>query len=428
MRNIQRVLVALCLMVPVLAYADTAVNEMNAAITQLAKAPETLLSNAPFADTGKMLMMYILAILFSWKAVKIMMDGAPIQQVIGELVNLILLFGIAKFFMDTTVQNQFATGFDTLATKAATAAGSSADASSLATMITSALQQMMEAAFHLLFGGAGDKQESWSIADLNPVKWFMWCVTLIIRLGTALIILICALLYCGMLFISYTMVSIGLVFAPLMVPWLLWDASAFLFHGWLKFMIVAGVQKIVAAVVYGMTIGYVTNVDKMAENSTSEWDASFYYYATCFLITAIISYLIMQVPSIANGLVSGAPKTGFSPPQGMTPGGALGRAGGMKASTGGKAALGGIKGGAQGMKGGWSAGGSAAGKAVGAIAGGVKGAASGVKAALSTAKGAGRANAAPGATSGAGSTPSAPPPALPRSTAGATGTSASDYM
>ena len=309
----------------------------------------SLLTNSPFAAQGAWLLNVLLLILISWKGLKLMLDVSSLSQVVAEIVNIVLLFGIASFFLTANVQTQFADGFDKLASMAANATGAqqSIDMAKPTQAIANTLGRMMHVAMQLWDGAPADPpanadatqwqkitdwmQKSWD--SLTSGQLLGALAAVIFRIFMALAVLVTALIYVAALIFSQILVVIGLIVAPLFVPWILWDATNFLFNSWLKFMIVAGVQKIVGALLFGLTASMVGEVTKLASDATSNGGINFYYYAAAFLIVALMAYLMMQSVSIANGLVSGMPSTAFKPPQAMTPGGSANRvSGGMQSA------------------------------------------------------------------------------------------------
>ena len=320
---------------------------VTTALNLILKTPEKLVADGMFLDTGKWLLAAILSILFSWKMTKILFDGAGINQVVGELVNIILLFGIASFFMDANVQKQIADGFDILATTA-----SGGGEKGVAEQLVTNVGKMASAAYDIYEGTPPDSEESggWSAKwdAISSGAIFASMANVFFRIAIAILLLISVLIYCAQVIFSQIMVNIGLIMAPLFIPWLLWEVSNEFFYGWLKFMITAGLQKIVGALLFGMVSTFVSQITGLASDANANPGTNFYYYAACFLVTAIAAYLMMQISTIANGLVSGAARTAFTPPRAMQPGGGLARAGQMNVSkaagAGAKAAFGARKG------------------------------------------------------------------------------------
>lgn len=105
------------------------------------------------------------------------------------------------------------------------------------------------------------------------------------------------------------LVFIGLAIGPILIPWLLWEASEFLFNGWLKFMIAAGLIKVVSAAMLKLTqgvLGGLTEATKVIGESMLT-DARIDILASVLMVlfAGFVGVLMWMVPNIANGLVSG---------------------------------------------------------------------------------------------------------------------------
>ena len=137
-------------------------------------------------------------------------------------------------------------------------------------------------------------------------------------------------------------------------------------------MIVAGLQKVVGALLFGMTTGFITDLTALTSSVNTDSSTNFYYYAAAFVLMFILGQLMMQISTIANGLVTGMPSTAFRAPSAMTPAGAAsGRAfGGSNVSQGTRGAIGG---GVSGYKAAQSAGKGTMGAAIGAARGAARG-------------------------------------------------------
>lgn len=327
-----------------------------------------MVTASPFAETGAYLFKVLLLILIAWKGIKLMLDTTAVNQVIAELVNIILIAGIASMFLTPDIQNKLASGFDILASTAANASGTAiVDMSNPTAAITNVMGATIEAASKLWEGPVKpEASEQKGVLDgfFSAGYWgdiLGALASLGYRVLIALLIVASGLIYLGNLVMSQITVNIALIVAPIFVPWILWDATSFLFHGWLKFMIVAGIQKVVGALLFGMTAAMIPAVTKIASDAGATGSVNFYAYSAAFILIGLMAQLMVQVNGIASGLVSGMGKTGFAAPAAMSPGGmasrgasAMSSAGGgaaRGASRGAQAAFGGVKGAVQGSKG-----------------------------------------------------------------------------
>lgn len=115
---------------------------------------------------------------------------------------------------------------------------------------------------------------------------------------------------------SQVLIYIAFILAPIFVPFLIWDKASFLFNGWMKFLIKATFHKVVGLVMIGLlgtTINKATAVMGQAQAS-GMLDAQVLKISTfvgLILIAAVIAYMMWQVGSIADGLLSGSARQGY---------------------------------------------------------------------------------------------------------------------
>ncbi|WP_310643202.1 type IV secretion system protein [Limnohabitans sp.] len=136
------------------------------------------------------------------------------------------------------------------------------------------------------------------------------------KIMAALSFKIAALFFLALAFVAYVVAifmaqvsfSIGVTLGPILVPWLIWERTEFLFDGWLKFMIAAGLTKIVAALMVATTAGMFVVLRGMADmiDSASGYSTVDLVAAWMMAIVSLIcAYMMWQVQGIAQALVSG---------------------------------------------------------------------------------------------------------------------------
>ena len=104
---------ALLLLCPMLVFAQDAggTEAVQTVLRSILSDTSNLISGSPFMAQGQKLLQMLLVILISWKGIKLALDVSGYSQVVAEIVNIVLLWGIASFFLTATVQKQFADGF-----------------------------------------------------------------------------------------------------------------------------------------------------------------------------------------------------------------------------------------------------------------------------------------------------------------------------
>jgi len=105
------------------------------------------------------------------------------------------------------------------------------------------------------------------------------------------------------------LLSIAFILGPLFIPWYLLPPTEFLFNGWLKFTIVAGLYKVVAWLLVTIVIGGA--LPGLTTLLQSVGTAYLTYMAVAF-VCCLGVYLMRMAPAIANGLVSGQARIDLS--------------------------------------------------------------------------------------------------------------------
>lgn len=302
------------------------VGAIKVVINSIFDTTKGLASNSPFIEDGKRLYGVILLILISWTGIQMAMDEGGLPKAMASLIKIVLTAGIATFFLNAETQTQLIKGFDYCAAKAVNATGANLSIEDPASGIMSILATGLQSAANMWSGpdtkGDGndnvqdnEKKRNW-IQDLvsavsldNVVGAFSETLA---KIGITLLLLVAIALFSIQLLMSQVLVNIGLILAPLFIPWLLWESSSFLFHGWLKFMIVTGVQKIVGALLFGLSIKLIDAVGALSVSADSASTFDFFAYSAALMLVLMMVGLIWQVPGIAAGLVSGMPSTSLN--------------------------------------------------------------------------------------------------------------------
>lgn len=294
------------------------------------------LKNSPFVDDGELIFRLLLLILIAWSGIWGMLSEGGINATIGRLVKTILMAGIALFFLQTSTQERLIQGFDYLAVKAVKASGATFDVSNPASGILEVARQGLTTVNVLWVGSeegtAPTGEESSKDGEGKAPAWFKtlvsekWAGVIVGLLVSNLMKLVCTLLvlltYALFIFVmamAQVLVNIGILLAPIFIPWLLWEGTAFLFHSWLKFIIVAGMQKVVAATVFGMTCNLLKGVEKLSQVAASNPVYDGAAYTAAVMLCALAAFCMLQVPSIASGLVSGLPSVSLGSLRGIQP-------------------------------------------------------------------------------------------------------------
>lgn len=299
-------------------------------INQLVVGPLTEMLSSSTSLTGTMtaygstLLSAIALLVLSWEGVKIAMEMSTINETMGKFVNLILITGITFFLFDNYATFFGQTGY--LHSGFNTIAASFGMGGDFGTVVSKAVNSFFTLAgnimgFDVKKATGAESPSLWEqikgLADIgSAVATFIdWLPSLIVRAAAALVTIIAGAIFIIQMLLSQLAVVIGAIIGPIMIPWMLIPATSFLFDGWLKFMITAGMWKVVGAIIYKMAEPAITKLATAVSNTNGM--AEDFGYLTLqalgiLLVVVVIAVLMSKIQELAEALVSGGTVGGIS--------------------------------------------------------------------------------------------------------------------
>lgn len=342
------------------------------------------LSNAQVSgeavQNGQRLLTLLTTLLIAWTGIQMMLEFEPVNSAIARIAHTAIVWGFASFMIGTAagggIFQEIQTGMKSIAASVAPAGTNGDQFVVMGKMVDSATKIWLGPKKNASqaggsqssgssssqggqSGGIGEKVSGLlSLGDSMLENVLFGILSVITRFFVGVFVLISGLLYFGTLIVAQVMFKIAAIMMPFMVPWIVFEQTSFLFNGWLKFTIGAGLQIVVANIIYGLTLGIVDKVVNMVASIQSSPQSEYLVYAAALLITGIMAFVMMQASTIANGLLSGHASGKWTPTGKLTPNGGASAAS-STASNSGKSAA------------------SVANRAAGAVMGGVSGARAG---------------------------------------------------
>lgn len=146
---------------------------------------------------------------------------------------------------------------------------------------------------------------TWDLLNAFPMILFTW----LFRLLTVVLLVMLGSVFLVIIFMADITFGVGMIVGPILVPWLVWEKTTFLFDGWLKFMIVATLQKIVAAIVIMVIAILIRTLGSLSQTmNTTGIDALAVNEFTALLMMCVAALGIVicwQTPKLAEALISG---------------------------------------------------------------------------------------------------------------------------
>jgi type IV secretion system protein TrbL len=229
-----------------------------------------------------------------WLGIRTMLDRGALGALMIDLITLLLTAGILFAVLDNwgTFTRAIVDGTHDVARQVS---GNVHDGPAA----IMGVQRIVDAGFAL-----------WEHSDASLGAWLdplAMLATLLFKLLIVGLLLACGFIYLGMYLLSMSLLAIAFALGPIFIPWLLLRPASFLFDGWLRFTLIAALYQVVGIVI-------VTLISRMHEPMLASLDAAvagpsatfnFYYFAAAFLLSGVSALLMLQIPAIANGLLSG---------------------------------------------------------------------------------------------------------------------------
>lgn len=263
-------------------------------------------------------------VMLGWNILLWLLDSR-VEEVFGNAMRLVMkgaivtwiLLGYVNTMAGLNVKQMFTSGMNEIA---ATMTGEASPSDTMSTGV-SILFKSMVTVKNGIFSAKDDPAASTAMpagtADqvieffksITPQNMLRLLMKLLLGLIVIVILGITLGVYVLVNLLGDILVFLGLAIGPILIPWLLWEASEFLFNGWLKFMVAAGLIKVAAAAMLKLTQGVLEGLTTASKvvGASMLTDASIDILASVLMVlfAVFIAWLMLRVPDIANGLVSG---------------------------------------------------------------------------------------------------------------------------
>jgi type IV secretory pathway VirB6-like protein len=257
-----------------------------------------------FTDDGRVLAGLLLAIVIAWDGIIGMLAGSGANEFLSKLIKHLTTAGFVAAMLSGVLVEPINQSFDALADKI----------SGGKTSIGSAVGSIQQAAATIWSGkpaaGPTDGQtvsqgvvESWW-NSLTGGRLTQMALEFIMSALIVIVILVAGAIFIAQFLISQILIKLALIIMPVMIPWMIFNKTEFLFDGWLRFFLSAGMQKVVGAFFFSITLAMLEGAATIAAASQSPAGA-LGTYALVLILCIVAAWLMLQIPQIAAGLISG---------------------------------------------------------------------------------------------------------------------------
>lgn len=159
------------------------------------------------------------------------------------------------------------------------------------------------------------------ILDLGNSSKLMttWFVDLLVSLLAMLVLAGAGILYLTIYSYSLLAFMVGAILGPVLIPWWLLTPFKFVSEGWIRFMVAAGMYRIVAIAIIAVLSPFLAKMQTaianqaayFAENATVADKAlmqvqHLYFSVTVLSLACGIIYMLFKIPEIVSALLSGS--------------------------------------------------------------------------------------------------------------------------
>lgn len=304
----------------------TDITAVGAIADAIMRAADTMATTAPLKDIGLSLLAGILTLLLVWEGMFHLLKGADVRELIAKVAVMVMMGTIASALITDSIGAKAAVVkvMDAVSNKIT---GMDASLMNNSDKVLQPVYASIEAALAIwqaeapegkIRDGAGLFETVTKMADNMFIGIVTFIPIIALKLIAMAVVFLTGGVMLGQYIVSQILMSIAIVLAPIFMPWLIWEQARFLFDGWLKFFIKAGLYKVVGVVMLVLMrevvkISNATLQTMEKEQALLGGHMSLIYTLLLLIILSLVmGFLFMKVGDIADGLVSGSAKTGLS--------------------------------------------------------------------------------------------------------------------
>lgn len=256
------------------------------------------------------------SIMMAWTILKAVLADEGFPKIFVDAIALGLQISIIAWIINDLVSlsSTLLAGFDWVA---AALTGASDGASALASGMAGLMQVSQN-----IWESIGDGEGSPSAWDVAKSIATGGGSALILKMVTLIAVLLITVVTGAIFIISQVLVGLSIALAPVFLPFLVVPALSKLADGVIQFIFKAGVMKAVGVIMISFLVEMTAILNRLSETwSGTDGTLMDLTAATITLFVSVVMlFLAFQIPSIANGLLSGSVSAGLSIPRIPKPG------------------------------------------------------------------------------------------------------------
>lgn len=249
-------------------------------------------NNNSLKEYGTRLALSLTGIVVVWSIIKNIALKQALPQLIGDLVFPIFIAGLT---IGLGIEKLPTVIYDTVTSLAGHFGAGGTDG-----MEMSMAQSYIVAITNIW--NADSPTSGISALFSTPLQSF---TMLLLRLGIMFLMLVAAGLGVAAILVAKFQIALAIAVAPLLIPWILFKPTEFLFSGWLNFFLKAGfglVGVFAVSSVVAKGAAEMVNLIKSTDSSI----AGIMTYAAMGAMTIIFTYLMLKGSDIGEGIIGGS--------------------------------------------------------------------------------------------------------------------------
>ena len=282
---------------------------INAVVETITEAFEALTKNSDLAAGGKTITYTLFVIVLAWTLLKNMVQGDGVNGLVAEMIPLFGTLAIIQALLESGGIQSIVGFMDSVSSTFGQSGGLGPD-------ITKAAKRGFEAVNNVLTMPSPSTNMEFSLSNIGQgIGMALTAIVgLVARLIAGFLLIIALGVYIANIVLAHGSIMLAVALAPIMVPFMLAPATSFIFDGWLRFTLGAAMIKVVGAFMIGFTDALMGGLSALSAKvmlpADTDWTTLYatnlIIYMGLILMAFLCAYLMMQVPSLATGLLSGS--------------------------------------------------------------------------------------------------------------------------
>ncbi|MDP2196340.1 MAG: type IV secretion system protein [Rhodocyclaceae bacterium] len=251
------------------------------------------------------------SIMMAWTILKAVLADEGFPKIFVDAIALGLQISIIAWIINDLVplSSALLSGFDWVAAKLT---GASDGANALASGMAGLMQVSQN-----IWESIGDGEGSPSAWDVAKSIATGGGSALILKMVTLVAVMLITVVTTAIFIISQVLAGLGIALAPIFLPFYILPVLSSLASGVVQFIFKAGVAKAVGVIMISFLVEMTAVLNRLSQTwSGMDGTLMDLTAATVTLFVAVVMlFLALQIPSIANGLLSGSVVGGLSIPR-----------------------------------------------------------------------------------------------------------------